>query len=322
MGRDSNIGWTNFTASPWFGCTEVDACCTFCYSRELTKGKFAFAADDPNKAGVMRRAYHRAGFADWATRPVWGDKATRVLSKAFWKDVYRWNREAGEAEQQRCREFSDTAVDEPYERPRIFTSLIDWLDRMPAGIIDQDGKQLNRIEVLANFLRVIRDTPNLDWLLLTKRIENFSDDLHEVVRTNHDGVDEFVSTWLDGIYPQNVWFGWTAGTKAKWIERHEVSWSIPAKIHWVSAEPLLDYLCFPDLLRDPECISSHNIDWIVIGGESGRNRRDLGAAPIISLAESAKAHNCRVYVKQDFGMLPGTQGRIPENIWALKEFPG
>lgn len=320
MGKDTKISWTNLTASPWFGCTEVDACCVNCYSRELTKQKFGFVNFERGVFGIMRNAYRKAGFKDWATRPVWGDKATRVKSKGFWKDVHKWNREAGQAELSRCRELSDTN-DEPYERPRIFTSLIDWLDEMPGGIIDLEGNRLDPVQVLAEFLQVIRACDALDWLLLTKRPENFSKLLHAAMRKIHDGTDDWISGWLDGEAPGHVWFGWTAGTFKQWQERHALSWDIPARIHWVSAEPLLEHLCFSSILRDEEASTSHNIDWIVIGGESGAKRRQCDLELITMLATSAKNCGVRVYVKQDAGLLPGQKGRIPDDIWNLKEFP-
>ena len=52
---------------------------------------------------------------------------------------------------------------------RVFPSMIDWLDKMPAGVIDQEGHRLKQHEVLGRFLRLIYDTPYLTWLLLTKR---------------------------------------------------------------------------------------------------------------------------------------------------------
>lgn len=63
------------------------------------------------------------------------------------------------------------------------------------------------------------------------------------------------------------------------------------------------------------------LDGIVIGGESGAGHREMPLIEALTLAESARAAGVSVYVKQDSGPRPGMQGRIPDDIWALKEWP-
>lgn len=63
------------------------------------------------------------------------------------------------------------------------------------------------------------------------------------------------------------------------------------------------------------------LDGIVIGGESGAGHREMPLASAISLARDAKAAGVAVYVKQDSGPRPGMQGRIPDDVWAMKEWP-
>jgi protein gp37 len=63
------------------------------------------------------------------------------------------------------------------------------------------------------------------------------------------------------------------------------------------------------------------IDGIVIGGESGAGHREMPLTEALILAESARAAGVSVYVKQDSGPRPGMQGRIPNDVWAMKEWP-
>lgn len=301
MSKETNISWCDHTASPWLICTEVDECCANCYARVLT---------ERHHARTIREAYRKAGFADWQTKPLWGKNATRVLTKGFWKDALGWNRNAAKQGTQ----------------PKMFTSLMDPWDDMPAGIIDQDGLFLEVSEVRARFLRLVFDTPNLLWLLLTKRPENWLGAVRDAADFLSSQGDKDLSDklkgWAAGDYcPENIWFGYTAGTWTQWVGRHEISWNIPAVVHWCSAEPLLEYLYFHDILRDHEAASSHNLDWIVIGGESGPKRRDVGALAIEALARDAQDHGCKVFVKQDVALMPGMKGRITDEIWAMKEFP-
>ncbi len=217
----------------------------------------------------------------------WGDSSPRVPSKGFWRDAYKWNRRAAGANQ----------------RPRVFTSLMDWLDpKVP-------------IEWLAEFLKVIYETPHLDWLLLTKRPELYADRMRSVLTHfaevgGHDTADWLID-WRDGESPTNVWVGVTCEDRKRADERIPILWRIPARVRWVSVEPLLETFQIDVKL----------LDWAVIGGESGPKRRDCGVGAIISIADQCKWAGVPVFVKQDCALRPGQQGRIPDDIWALKEFP-
>lgn len=112
----------------------------------------------------------------------WGAGQPRVrTSEANWKLPLRWNREA-----------ENTGV-----RTRVFcASLADWLD--------DDGVP---IEWLADLLALIKDTPHLDWLQLSKRPENFFARLK--------AVDALLS---NGYIPFNE----TSATRAKGVPTGEV----------------------------------------------------------------------------------------------------
>lgn len=308
MSEKTNIGWTDVTASPWFICTEVDECCANCYSREMTKTKFA---------KMLREAFQRAGFENWETLPLWGDKAPRVLSKGFRENVLKYNRQAA---------IKGAPL-------RLFTSLMDWLDLMPAGCCDQYGHRMTRLEFVADYLHLIFETPNLDHLTLTKRPENWKATLEAVEKhyalapSVNDSFCAWLRNWLEGQPPENVWFGFTAGTQKSWNERSVIALGIPARWRWCSAEPLLepigmdlgtinyDWMCHGEWAKQPA------IHWVVPGGESGPKRRDCGVEAIVDLAEQCQHSGTPCFVKQDCHLKPGQQGRIPADVWALKQFP-
>lgn len=60
---------------------------------------------------------------------------------------------------------------------------------------------------------------------------------------------------------------------------------------------------------------------VLIGGESGPNRRDCGAEAIETVALQCLNAGVACFVKQDSHLLPGQRGRLSANAWALKEFP-
>jgi len=317
MSEVTNIEWAMHTGGPYLGCTPVSPGCGNCYAWELALMRLF---------PIFRRAYKAAGFIDWETRPVWGDKATRVLSKGFWNDAVRINNK-------HAREGA---------QGRWFPSLIDWLDTMPAGIIDQEGNKLDPIEVLARFLKLIHGTPNLDWLLLTKRPENFEPRVREVLDLcNLPAPDAFylwLRAWLKGQPPANVWLGVSVEDQKRADERIPLLLQIPAKVRFLSVEPLLEKIELIAALGWngeheakglPEPLASGirsfkdipGVDWVIVGGESGAHRRDCGVEAICDVARQCQAARVPCFVKQDSAFKPGQQGRLPADVWALKQFP-
>ena len=152
---------------------------------------------------------NRMGWAEWGK----GGKRKRT-SPANWRKPHQWNASANGS------------------RPRVFcASLADWLDE---EVPDEWRDDL---------LNLIAETPNLDWLLLTKRI------------------DRAVGMEL----PENVWLGTSSEDQARWDERIPVLMSIPATIHFVSAEPLIG----------PIHMGETRPEWLIVGGESGPKARPM-----------------------------------------------
>lgn len=152
---------------------------------------------------------------------VWGPNTERRrTSHEAWLGVKRWNRIAGER-----------------GRPAtIFPSLCDPFDNaVPTQLRDA-------------FWRLIRDTPNLIWMLLTKRPQNFG---------------QLPEDWGDG-WP-NVWLGVSVENQLEASRRIPILARTPAALRFISAEPLLERVAL-DLRR---------ISWVIVGGESGPHSRPM-----------------------------------------------
>lgn len=292
MSDKTNIEWTAKTGGPWLGCTEVSPGCANCYARELATSRLEH---------IFRRAYKSAGFEDWETRPVWGKTAPRVLSKGFWNDAPAWNRAAAKKG----------------EHWTIFPSMIDWLDEMPAGIIDQDGKWLDKDEVLARFLSVIYDTPNLTWQLLTKRPENWLDRIcavFEFTGKDHASYEKFQSAhtlcneWLNESAtqrpPGNIWIGASVEDQPRADQRITKLLEIPAKVRFLSAEPLLGPIDFANVSGRADVVEAWGqkaltgIQWVIIGGESGPGARPCKIEWIRDLVRQCRDAGVTPFVKQ------------------------
>jgi protein gp37 len=175
----------------------------------------------------------------------------------------------------------------------------------------------------ADLLRLIWQTPHLDWLLLSKRPENWADMLHAVVQSEDDGVDWWASRWLDGEYPPNVWMGTSVEDQANADVRIPALLEIPAAIHFLSVEPLLGpvdiasmgiYFTNPDgggggyalypltgetwfgFGEEPDF--GNLIDWLIVGGESGPQARPMHPDWVRSIRDQCRDAGTAFFFKQ------------------------
>jgi protein gp37 len=109
----------------------------------------------------------------------------------------------------------------------------------------------------------------------------------------------------------NVWLG-TSIENNRWTGRADALRETPAAVRFISAEPLLGPLPSLDLT---------GIDWLIIGGESGPGFRLMDLAWVDKIIHRADRAGVPVFIKQDSGSRPGKQGRLPDDLWARKEYP-
>lgn len=211
-------------------------------------------------------------------RVKWGRGQSRSRTSAEnWRKPLHWNK----------------AAEGAAERPRVFcASLADWLDdEVPA-------------EWLFDLITLIHKTPCLDWLLLTKRPENWGTRLRAAAAScTIDPLDitDRIYAWLEGsrIW-RNVWIGTSAEDQTRWNERMPLLMSIPAPVRFVSAEPLLG----------PIDMGLFSPDWLIVGGESGRGARPMEAAWVRSLRDQANRRGTAYHFKQWGGADKKATGRV------------
>ena len=120
-------------------------------------------------------------------------------------------------------------------------------------------------------------------------------------------------------WPENVWFGVSVENQEWADKRLPLLAQIPAKVRWISCEPLLGPI---DLSRYKCCKGSRRqISWCVIGGESGPNHRPMEVQWLEDIVRQCQEAGVPVWVKQASSLRPGQQGDIPDDLWALKQYP-
>lgn len=126
--------------------------------------------------------------------------------------------------------------------------------------------------------------------------------------------------WSDdnwGAWPGNVKAGISAENQ-EWLDLR-AGWLVltPAAWRFISLEPLLGPVSLGRWFRLP----AHPINGVIVGGESGPNFRPMEISWLERVVADCRAADVPCFVKQDAGRCPGRQGRIPDDLWQIKEYP-
>jgi protein gp37 len=197
----------------------------------------------------------------------WGPGAPRrAYSDSHWDKPRRWNEAAARAGQSR----------------KVFPSVCDPFDNAaPEGERQRFG-------------RLILDTPNLVWLLLTKRIGNAGTMLAEM--------------FPEGT-PENIWLGATIVNQTEADRDIPRLLDAPVSVRFLSMEPLLGRVSLYDWIGPwggpTELQAPPMIDGVFVGGESGRGARPMHPAWARSLRGQCRDAKVAFHFKQWGEWAPG-----------------
>lgn len=158
---------------------------------------------------------------------------------------------------------------------------------------------------------------SLDVLLLTKRPEN---------------ARKFLADWY-GHWPAHIWFGVTAENQEMANERLPLLRSVPAKVRFVSVEPMLGPVSLLEagaVVRYVEGgvydiplrsgIESNGLDWVICGGESGAKRRPFDLDWARALRDECASVHMPFFMKQDAGARSGAYDHLSDDL-KIRQFP-
>lgn len=214
----------------------------------------------------------RFGHAKWGA-----GEERKVTSESNWKKPFTWQRKAKAfyAEQGR--------------RQRVFCASM-------ADVFDNEAP----METRERLFKLIEETPDLDWLLLTKRIGNVSRMLEMMGRAE---------------LPRNVWLGITICNQDEANRDIVKLMKIPATVRFLSIEPMLGRVDLRRLAPDGITFTidaltgkgEHllgytgiigKIHWVIAGGESGAKARTTHPSWIIGLRDQCEAAGTPFLFKQ------------------------
>ena len=157
---------------------------------------------------------------------------------------------------------------------------------------------------------LIERTPHLDWLLLTKRPQNIAKMLPPGER------------WGDG-WP-HVWLGTTVETQKEAERRIPQLLSVPARLRFLSCEPLLGPVDLTAIPRTrtvgfmrPLDGRFNRIDWVIAGGESGQHARPMHPDWARSLRDQCATAGTAFFFKQWGEYRPAPEEELPEEWGAV-----
>jgi len=137
-------------------------------------------------------------------------------------------------------------------------------------------------EFIKQVFKTMNDNPQHIFQVLTKRAERLFE-LHKELK------------WTD-----NIWMGVTVENET---EKYRINLlrKIRAKVKFLSLEPLLSAL--PNLILK-------NIDWVIVGGESGVRPRPMDKKLVLDIQEQCKKSNVSFFFKQWGGRNKKKAGRL------------
>ena len=324
MAENSKIEWTDHSFNPWRGCQKVSSGCKNCYAETLINGRMQ------SDFSGLRTVLSEAGWRE----PLKWNRLAATDSCPYCGCYDLGPCCDGSVGCNGCERFFT-----PHRgpRPRVFLSLCDPFEGWDGPMVDHKGDRLfwanpgaattngewvdepnmsgdeepvTMNDVRGRLFKLIDSTPNLDWLLLTKRPENIP------------------KTWPDlpgcweGEAPytrSNVWLGTSVENQEMAIKRvtklMEAS-PMAAKL-FLSCEPLLGPVDLSPWCGGP----SPDIAWCIAGGESGRNARPCNIEWIRSLRDQCREANVPFFCKQ-LGSRPEHYGDEDPRSLALKDRKG
>lgn len=182
----------------------------------------------------------------------WGKNPRKRTTDAYWRGPLLWQKRAQLFFAQHGR------------RQRVFCASL-------ADVFDNKADRKWRLDLFD----LIKNTPDLDWQLLTKRPQNIKKMLP--------------NDWSVESYP-NVWLGFTAEDQERFDQRKRFIAEVEASVWFVSYEPAIGALRIAQ--ADPKP------DWLIVGGESGHGSRPLNPTWVRDVIADCRKLSIAPFLKQ------------------------
>lgn len=278
----SNIEWTTETWNPTVGCSKVSAGCVNCYA--------------------IKEAHRLAGNPNPKISDVYRGLTERRGGRTEWTGVVK---------------FLPERLDQILRRKAPTTWFVDSMsDLFHDAVTDAD---------LSRVFKAIQDTPQHTYQILTKRPERMLNVMSRLSGGDDGVVGIDLKRVSSPLVLPNLWLGVSVENQAAADTRIPLLLQTPAAVRFLSCEPLLEEIninveidnlaLLKTTLR--ESGSSVQVDWVIVGGESGSKARPFDLRWGESLVKQCKAAGISVFVKQ-----LGSDPCIGDDFWKISNSKG
>lgn len=264
--ENSKIEWTNHTLNLWWGCTKVHAGCDNCYALGIAKRRL---------------------------KDVWGNDKPRRMIYNSWSHLKKYQKQAKSVGQIH-RVFVGSMMD-------IFEKPMPLVDTNGNPYSEEENEFWNTGQLRDKFFNeVVPNSPNLMFLLLTKRPSNINKYIPE--------------SWKENP-PKNVMFG-TSPVDQETSNKLIVQLSKVNGLRFLSIEPQLEKIDLMTSIEDgTDRVLLDVVHWIINGGESGHGKRPFDTDWARLLRDDCKKKDVPFFFKQIDKIKA-----IPEDL-LIREFP-
>jgi protein gp37 len=302
-GTMSNIEWTSKTWNPIVGCSRVSAGCQNCYAINQAYRNAAMGAklDNPGRLAYYEGLTEKRGNrVEWTGKVAFVPEALEIPLKTKKPTTWFVNSMSDL--------FHESVTDEQLDQ--IF-AVIALTPQHTYQVLTKRPERM--LEYCRKFVSGSHLSERGQWACEMARFacENFSgfnwrevpdDGDTEYGSLSSDHVyDLLMEATTDGIIP-NVWLGVTAENQATANKRIPLLLQTPASLRFLSCEPLLEDVDLANAMP----LGGPDLDWVIVGGESGPGARPCDIAWVRSIVEQCKAAGVPCFVKQ-LGSTPKLQ---------------
>lgn len=312
--RDSKIAWTNDTWNPVTGCSKVSPGCANCYAETL----------------ATTRLVGKDGYSGLPWTPE--NAAVNV--------VLRPERLDAPLRQKKPKLIFVNSMSD------VFHELIpeDYIDQMFAVMAMASHHTFQvltkRPERMREYLSWNNNGDSYDFEDRRSRVLDAVDERlglyqHDRGSDKRSAIARDPRRAFDWPLP-NVWVG-TSVENARWRTRIDELRATPAAVRFLSAEPLLGpldnvvvktaSLGFSVLaaMSAVTKLDLTGIDWVIVGGESGRVRRPFDMAWARDIRDACVAQGAAFFYKQSGGLRAANHPYLTEedgSCWQWHQYPG
>jgi len=311
----SKIEWTEKTWNPLAGCSKVSAGCQNCYALIMANRLANIGSTREKYKDTTRKT--ESGKVQWTGKVNFDEKALLEPLRRKKPTIYFVNSMSDLFHENVKEEWIDKVFAVMALCPQhTFQVLTKRPKRMKEYFLSREVNTSQKF-------RILKASEQFDSYATSEQVKHLSDKVWYDLLQGETKVDRNTRNY---VFLKNVWLGVSVENQEAANERIPYLLETPAHKRFVSAEPLLGNIDLDNIhLRYEYCINSLNgkvyfreweeefqkyeyqeylnghyekLDWVIAGGESGKNARPMHVNWVRSIRDKCKEAGTAFFFKQ------------------------